>query len=90
VGFGAVVHEGLLEPRVLESFFGGDALLRVVHEDPLQQVKELPVELGVRWYAFLQIISTKLCVCAGLTYVELLHSLYKLLRALMRVRVGIF
>lgn len=49
----AVVHERLLEPRVLERFFGGDAFLGVVDEDAAEEVEELAVEVGVAWYCFL-------------------------------------
>ena len=47
VRFRAVVHERLLEPRVLQRVLGRDALFGVVYEDPLQQIEELPIELGV-------------------------------------------
>ena len=38
--FSTVIDEALLEPRTLQGFFGGDTLLRIVHEDTLQQIKE--------------------------------------------------
>lgn len=53
VRLGAVVHERLLEPGVLQGFLGCDALLGVVHEYPSEEVKELFVEVGVARYCFL-------------------------------------
>ena len=48
-----VIHERFLEPGMLEGLFGGDPFLRIVDEDPLQQVEELFVERGVGWDRFL-------------------------------------
>ena len=53
VRFCAIIHERLLEPRVLQGFLGGYALLGIVHEYPSQEVKELFVEIGVGRYCFL-------------------------------------
>lgn len=57
MGFGSVVHEGFFEPRMLQSLLGRDSLLGVVHEDPSEQVEELPVEVGVARDGFLQYVS---------------------------------
>ena len=54
VSFCAVVHERLLEPRVLQSLLGRYALLGVVHEYSPQEIEELFVEVGVARYCFLQ------------------------------------
>lgn len=51
--FGAVIGQRFPKPLVLEGFVSSDALSRVVHEDLLQEIQELPIELGVRWYRFL-------------------------------------
>ena len=56
-GFGAVIHQGLFEPRVLQSFLGSDAVLRVIHEDLLQEIEEQFMKLGVGWDEFLRLVS---------------------------------
>jgi hypothetical protein len=76
----AVIQKCLLEPRVLQSVLGRDALLGVVYEYSLQQVKELAVELGVWRYGFLRRSEYVICVqIESDAYVKLLHSLHKLL-----------
>ena len=42
--FGAIIRSGLLEPRMLESLFGGQTLLWVIHEDLAEKIEELLVE----------------------------------------------
>lgn len=54
VRFCAVVHERLLEPRVLERLLGRNTLLGIVHEYSPQQVEELLVEIRVPGYCFLR------------------------------------
>lgn len=54
VGLGAIVDDAFLEPRMLQRFLGGDALLGVVDKDLSQQVEELPVEGGVDGNELLQ------------------------------------
>lgn len=44
LGFGAVVFKVFLEPWMLQGLFGGDALLRVVDEDAVEQVEKLTIE----------------------------------------------
>lgn len=57
---GAIVDDGLLEPRVLEGLLGGDTILRIIDKDLLKQVEELSVETVVGWNEFLQPVSTRL------------------------------
>lgn len=47
LGFGAVILEMLPEPWMLQGFMGSDALLRIIYEDLLEQVKEFTVEVGM-------------------------------------------
>jgi hypothetical protein len=65
---------------MLQSILGRDALLGVVYEYSLQQIKKLAVELGVGRYGFLITSAYVLCVrVESDAYVKLLHSLHKLL-----------
>lgn len=50
--FSAVIDKGLFEPGMLQGLFGRDAVLGIVNKDPLQQVQEQPVEVGVGWDEF--------------------------------------
>lgn len=47
LGFGAVILEMLLKPWMLQGFMGSDALLRIIYEYLLEQVKEFTVEVGM-------------------------------------------
>jgi len=47
----------LLKPGVLERLFGGNSFRRIIDEDFLQQVEEIPTELIVVWYDFLSCVS---------------------------------
>lgn len=45
---GAVVLDPLGEPGVVESLLGCNPLRWIIHEDPLEEVEELQIELVVR------------------------------------------
>jgi hypothetical protein len=53
VSFGAIIHERLLEPWMLQGLFGGYTLLRIVYEYLPQKIKELAIEVGVVGNCFL-------------------------------------
>lgn len=52
--FGTVVFEMLPEPIVLQCLVCSDALLRIVDEYLLEQIKKLPIELSVWWDGLLE------------------------------------
>jgi hypothetical protein len=56
VGFGAIVHERLLEPWMLQGLFSGYTLLGVVYEYLSQEIKELAVEVSVVGDGFLRLL----------------------------------
>jgi hypothetical protein len=89
VGFGAIIHEGLLEPWVLKRLLGSDAFLGVVDEDLLEKIEELSVEFRMREDTFLPSISINRGYGQFATYVELFHRFDILLRALLRLGVGV-
>lgn len=41
---------------MLKSLLGRNPFVGIIHEDPLQKVEELAVELGVAWYYLLQLM----------------------------------
>lgn len=51
--FRTIVNQRFSKPWMLQGFFRGNSLLGIVHEDPLQQVKHLPVERRICWDEFL-------------------------------------
>jgi hypothetical protein len=51
--FRTIVNQRFSKPRMLQCFFRRDSLLGIVHEDPLQQIKHLPVKRRIRWNEFL-------------------------------------
>jgi hypothetical protein len=54
-GFCPVVWRGcLLEPRMLERLFGGDAFRRVIYEDLLQKIEEVSAKFVVVGDDFLE------------------------------------
>ena len=52
-GFRTVIDMCLFKPRMLQCLFGGDPLLGIVDEDPLQEIQKLLVEIRRRWNEFL-------------------------------------
>lgn len=72
----AIVNDRFFEPRVLESLLGSDAVLRIVHEYPLEEVEELSVKRRIRWNEFLGGVSNwSMRRGTPGTYRKLFHSL---------------
>ena len=57
MSFSPVIDDALLEPPMLQSFLGSDAVLRVIDKDAPKEIQELSVELGVGKYEFLPIVN---------------------------------
>lgn len=88
---GAIVDRAFLEPRMLESLFGGNAALGIVDENLAKEVEELFVEgCGCRDEVLkMMSVDKKLKSEVCRTYVKMLHSLHILLRSPGRLIVRI-
>lgn len=62
IGLCAVVDDRLLEPRVLKSLLGSNAVLWIVDKDPLEQIEELSVEARVRGDELLEVCVSDMIV----------------------------
>lgn len=74
---------------MLQSLLGRDSLLGVVHEDPSEQVEELPVEVSVAGDGFLAYVSWCRFMLCNQTYGKLLHGLDVFLGRLVGLCIGV-
>ena len=74
---------------MLQCFFRRDSLLGIVHEDPLQQIKHLPVKRRIRWDEFLDWSVDVQKTERSNTYMEVFHGLHVFSRGPAGFLIGI-